>query len=86
MSRSTIWWANQNNYEFELDLNKLKVGEIENMNLSYSIENSETEDIFFLGSESFNLTNSYHLIKKFPVPEEAVKGDYVLKAFPVRAV
>lgn len=67
--------------EFELDLNKLKIGHVDSLNLSYSIKNSQTNETIFLGSESFNLTSSQHLIKKFKVPEQAIKGDYILKVF-----
>ncbi len=63
--------------EFKLNLNKLKIGHLDNLNVSYYLNNSQGR-VFLLGFESFNLTNSFHLIKKFPVPSEAEKGSYVL--------
>jgi len=63
--------------EFKLNLNKMKLGESEEINLTYSINDSEG-NYFLLGKESFNFTTSYYFIKKFEVPEKAVRGDYVL--------
>jgi hypothetical protein len=63
--------------EFKINLNKLKLGETEEINLTYAINNSQG-DYFPLGKESLNFTSSYYIIKKFNIPEKATKGSYVI--------
>jgi len=62
---------------FKLNINKIKLGETQEINLTYSLNDTEG-NYFLLNKESFNLTSSYHVVKTFQVPEEASKGDYIL--------
>ncbi len=64
--------------KFKIYLNKLKSGPAENLTISYYLNNTKNES-FFLGEESFNFTNSFYLVRKFKIPQEADKGDYILQ-------
>ena len=65
--------------KFKVYLNKLKVGEVENLTIKYYLNNTKNES-FFLGEENFNFSNSFYLVKEFNIPPEAAKGEYVMQA------
>jgi hypothetical protein len=68
--------------KLKIYLNKIKSGDIENLNLIYYLNNTKNES-FFLGEESFNFTNSFYLLKEFDIPTEAEKGEYILQVFAI---
>ncbi len=68
--------------KLKIYLNKIKSGDIENLNLIYYLNNTKNES-FFLGEESFNFTNSFYLLKEFDIPQEAEKGEYILQVFAI---
>ena len=67
---------------FKIYLNRIKSGPIENLTLKYYLNNSNNES-FFLGEESFNFTSSFYLVRKFDVPEQADKGEYLLETVAI---
>ena len=64
--------------KFKVYLYRIKSGEVDEIVLSYSLNNTKN-DSYFLGQESFNFTNSFYHLKEFEMPPEIEKGEYILQ-------